>query len=144
MAVVSHRVLVAYHQAHLAPLGLSPVLDPAAEAGLAQVTDAGRGLVLLTGIAMGPVAVLVGDGSVEPSGEWQERQVAEMRLDEPLLLTAPTLEDAGPDEAVYVPTAPGAYVVTVLARGRRPERYDDVLDPDDEPFEEYAVLFSHA
>ena len=141
MTAPSHRVLAAYHQVHLAPADTSPVSDHALEPALAQVADGGRSLVLFTRIAMGPVTVRVDEGPGPAADDgWEEREVLQMDVDEPLFLGAPTLDDAGPFEPVYRPRTAGRRTVTVLGLGHQHDRYDDVVLPDEDPFEEYLVL----
>lgn len=52
------EVRVAYHQVALTPMNVSPVLDPKGPADLVQVYDP-VGLIVLTGIAQGPVRMTV-------------------------------------------------------------------------------------
>src|SRR5215213_5116612 len=112
------RAFVAYQQLHLAPLGVSPVLDPAAPLGLAQVADAGTSLVIVTGISMGPVWITIQAGPAPASaGEWEERVPVVLDIAERLFLSSPTVETGYPGPA-FAPEERGAHTVTVLARGR--------------------------
>lgn len=141
--MATHSVLAACSQLHMAPADVFAVVDPDRPLQLAQLAGQGRALVATTGIAMGPIVLHVSDspGVVDGGhGHWEERHELDMSITEPLYLTAPTLEDAGPPEPVYVPRVPGPHTVTLLARGRA-SRPDDTLDPEEPACEEYLVAF---
>lgn len=136
------RPFIAYSQVHLAPAEVSPIFDPSQPMTLAQVTDDGRGLIVVTGIAMGPILVDVATATVkaEVVTAWEELQVIEMHVTEPLFLSSPTIMDEL-YEPVFVPRNPGPHTVTVQARGRATQP-DGTLSPNDEPLEEFLIQFN--
>ncbi len=143
--MIRRRPLVAYSQFQLASGDVYPVLDPSQPVALAQVTDAGRGLIVLTGIAMGHVVIDVAGAvaleKTQGATAWEERQVVEMDVVGPLWLSSPTILDDFFDP-VFTPSTPGRHTVTVLARGRNTRPGESLPPRDDEPFEEYLVHFA--
>lgn len=139
-----HTMSVAYSVAQLAPADVDPIVDPSQPAELTQVTDSGRGLIILTGIAMGPIVISIehAEKTDQPGPQWQERDVVTMKIDQPLFLSSPTMDDPADVqdlyEPVFTPTMAGPHTVTVLARGRDLDR-DGIRE---DPCEEYLVLIA--
>ena len=134
-----------YHQLYLAPAETFPVFDPAQADALVQVAPDRRSLIIVTGIAMGPVTLDV--DLVDPPGDDHEhagtagvdrteQAIGALLIDEPLYLLAPTIDTGVPDP-VFRPPHPGTYSfsITTLDRSRH---YDHFVE---EPVESYKILF---
>ena len=131
---------VAYHQLYVAPPEVWPVYDQAQGDRLVQLASDRRSLIIVTGIAMGPITLDIqlldrADGVPELSGR-DESVDGEMDLDQPLYLFAPTT-DTGVAEAVFTPLRTGTYGLRVSARGRA-SHYDEVVET---PVESYLLQF---
>ena len=122
-----------------------PEFDAGADPdAIVQVAPDGRSLVVVTGVAMGPVELRVAvlpaspaDG-VAGAGDGTDGDVrtarGELQLDAPLVLTAPTL-DTGVVGPVLVPPAPGRYGFQLTAVGRD-GHVDEVVET---PTESYTL-----
>lgn len=126
-------VTVSYHQAHLAPLDVSPTFGPEALEGfampLALVTNSESALVIFTGCADGPVQLHVRLHQTPPpvaEGAWEEREEVSMVIRGPLIPASPTAYEF--HQPVLTDAAPGRHRVRVSARGRGSNYDSSVLE----------------
>jgi hypothetical protein len=97
-----------YHQLYLAPAETYPVFDPARPDDLVQVAPDRRSLIIVTGIAMGPVTLDVDllDAPDDDAGaDGTEKSAGALIIDQPLYLLAPTI-DTGVSAPVFSPHTP--------------------------------------
>ena len=140
--MVTCTPLADYHQLYLAPPEVWPEFDPDQADQLVQVSEDQRSLIILTGIAMGPVTLHVNllEGPAGPGDALNSRDGTEdtasgvLQLDQPLHVLAPTV-DTGVVEPVLTPPHPGLYRFRLAARGRQ----DHVDDYVDSPVETYHL-----
>lgn len=133
-------VTASYHQVHLAPMGSSPVFAGEDPMALALVDESQGALIIVTGIADGPVRMTIRDQPAEPSAEetadgWDESAEVAIRIDEPLFISSPTWTPVR-EPAIDV-VEPGVYRVRVDSRGRGTD-YDGSTST---PSEEFRITF---
>lgn len=130
-----------YHQLYLAPPEVWPEFDPTAPESLVQVAADQRSLIIMTGIAMGPVSLEVTlvdapAGAAGPENGLEDTARGVLLIDQPLHVLAPTV-DAGVSEPVLTVSHAGPYGFNLTARGR----HDHVDDYVDSPVEAYRLEF---
>jgi hypothetical protein len=125
-----------YHQLYLAPAETYPVFDPTRPNDLVQVAPDRRSLIIVTGIAMGPVTLDVDltDGTDDAGADATARATGTLIIEQPLYLLAPTI-DTGVPEPVFTPAHTGSYAFSITATDRN--RYFDQFVQ--EPVESYHI-----
>ena len=130
-----------YRQVYLAPAETYPVFDPGRPQDLVQVAPDRRSLIIVTGIAMGPITLDVDlldgpdDGPDDDAGaDGAERATGTLIIDQPLHLLAPTI-DAGVPQPVFTPPHAGTYAFNITATDRT-SHYDQFVQ---EPVESYCI-----
>ncbi|MFF0343157.1 hypothetical protein [Kribbella sp. NPDC004875] len=139
----TYQIGVSYHQFHLTPFGVNPIIDSSLPAGplLAFDPQVPGALIILTGGTDGPVDVTVHIG-LEPLPDlaaaadgWDVGQQAAIPIEGDMYLVP--LMGSGSTPLVYTPAAPGLHLVRVLARGRR-AHHEGV----DGPNEDYDITIT--
>jgi hypothetical protein len=126
-----------YHQLYLAPAETYPVFDPARADDLVQLAPDRRSLIIITGIAMGPVTLdvdLVDTPHEDAGADGTETAAGALIIDQPLYLLAPTIDTGVPDP-VFTPPHAGTYAFTITTTDRR-RYYDQFVE---EPVESYTI-----
>jgi len=127
-----------YHQVYLAPAETYPVFDPARPDDLVQVAPDRRSLIIVTGIAMGPITLDVDllDAPEDAGVEATQQATGALIIDQPLYLLAPTIDTGVPDP-VFAPPHAGTYAFRITATDRT-TYYDQFVR---EPVEFYRIHF---
>ena len=134
--------LADYHQLYLTPAEVFPVFDPARPDELVQVAADRRSLIIVTGIAMGPVTLDI-DQAPGPEADHDpadagagntEAASGTLVIDEPLHLLAPTV-DTGVTGPVFTPEVAGPHGFSITVDDRR-THYDHFVES---PVESYRV-----
>jgi hypothetical protein len=126
-----------YHQIYLAPAETYPVFDPTRPDDLVQVAPDRRSLIIVTGIAMGPINVdidLLDDPDTGAGADEAQRATGTLILDQSLYLLAPTIDTGVPDP-VFTPPHTGTYAFSISAT-HRGVLYDQFVQ---EPTESYRI-----
>jgi hypothetical protein len=126
-----------YHQVYLAPAETYPVFDPARPDDLVQVAPDRRSLIIVTGIAMGPITLDVDLVDVPDDGagaDGTEQSAGALILDQPLYLLAPTIDTGVPDP-IFTPPHAGTYAFRITATDRK-KFFDQFVE---EPVEFYRI-----
>jgi len=125
-----------YHQVYLAPAETYPVFDPARPDDLVQVAPDQRSLIIVTGIAMGPITLDVDLLDTPENAGVEETQQATgvLIIDQPLYLLAPTIDTGVPDP-VFPPPNAGTYAFRITVSDRT-THFDQFVQ---EPVEFYRI-----
>jgi hypothetical protein len=126
-----------YHQLYLAPAETYPEFDPARADELVQVAADRRSLIIITGIAMGPVTLdidLVDDPTDDAGADGTETATGVLIVDQPLYLLAPTIDTGVPDP-VFTPPQAGTYAFRITSTDRS-RYYDQFVQT---PVESYTI-----